>query len=629
MNDKKKGDITLNYCYADTLERFMIIKKSTWLKQVTDSFKIICGEAPSCSQIKSWDDSFEVLHDQLAIFAQNNPYVYIAFEYVLRFTSKKRPDVLLLSGNKLAILEFKRKGSELIEDRLQVEEYARKLYQYHLETSKMERIFPILVLSSDIDLPMYKSGIAYVVSKKDLGKIVEMQMKDLEQIKDASSWLNSKYAETPTVIEYSLAKKNKVQLPEYEIVRKAGVEDAEKCLKRQIVTAYRERKHIIAFVNGVPGSGKTLLGVDLAYDSYDKENGIHSTFVSGNGPLVAVLQDVLGDTFIKNIHIYLDQFTEDQAPEFNYNVCIFDEGQRTWTAKQRAKKGKRRGNISEAQLFVEMVDTHVDWCFVLVLIGDGQEINTGEENGIELWKQAIDNSRNQWEVLCSTSMEKYFFNNQFVQDDLRGKLTLVNSLRPNGSRIYSEAVNRLIAGETTNLKHQFDKATKLYPIFLTRDIEKAKNLCKHKYEGCAEKKYGLIASSQSIILPKYGVNNRYENTKQTRVYPAKWYNATSDSPFSCCSFNKPVTEFGCQGLELDMPIVCWESDLVWNGKTWDVYAAGKYGKYSVSGYRKEYRLNTYRVLMTRGRDGLVIYVPPEEELDKTYELLYSLGFEEL
>ena len=155
-------------------------------------------------------------------------------------------------------------------------------------------------------------------------------------------------------------------------------------------SAQREKKYVLALVNGVPGSGKTLLGIDLAYGVNDPKSNINSTYMSGNGPLVAVLQDALdSDAFVKNIHVYLDQYTEDGAEDFNYNVCIFDEGQRTWTQQQRKNKKKKRPEMSEASLMIELIDQRLDWCFLLVLFGDGQEINAGEDNGLQLWKNAI------------------------------------------------------------------------------------------------------------------------------------------------------------------------------------------------------------------------------------------------
>ena len=618
----------MNYCYANTLGNFIKTTKESWLREITCSFREMCNENASESQIKSWDDCFDVLQEQLIDLANANPNIYIIFEYVLRYTSGKRPDVILLSQEGIVILEFKRKEMVLLSDRIQVEEYARKLYNYHSGCHSMSFITPVLVLSSSRDFEMYKEGIANIIPSNRISEITE-KLKSATPLVNAMEWINARYSETPSVLEYSRAKKEGMVLPEYEVVRKAGIADAEACIKDQVKNARENTKFIIAFVNGVPGSGKTLLGVDLAYDSYNEDLGIHSSFMSGNGPLVAVLQDALDDGFIKNIHIYLDQYTEDGAPEFNSNVCVFDEGQRTWTASQRQAKRKAMPEKSEAELFIEMVSVRVNWCFLLVLIGDGQEINSGEENSIQQWKDAIIQDNHNWEILCPPNLEAMFSGYTIIQDERRGKLELKNTLRSNSANSFSIAVNNLVDGNVENARVYFNRSKKLYPMFVTRDINNAKSFCRTYYEGINDKKYGLIASSQAIILNNYGVDNSYESTKQTRAFPAKWYNEPSTSSLSCCALDKPVTEFGCQGLELDMPIVCWEKDFIWDGSNWLVYASGRNGRYSPAGQKRQYRINAYRVLLTRGRDGLIVFVPGDRELDKTYALLKSLGFEDI
>lgn len=618
------------YCYANTLSKFMQVTKELWMESMQDNIKAICNEPASESQIESWDDCFDVLKKELAMYAAANPDVYIIFEYVLRYTSRKRPDVILLSKDQLIILEFKRKNSPLLDDRAQTEEYARNLYLYHGGSSKMKSITPMLVLTYTDVIETHKEGIAYIVSKGHLAEAVEKFMINPEPMENINGWIEASYRNLPSIIEAAKAKKDKIELPEYEIVRKAGISDAEKCLEAHVRAAQREKKYVLALVNGVPGAGKTLLGIDLAYGTYNTELNINSAYMSGNGPLVAVLQDALdSDTFVKNIHVYLDQYTDDGAEDFNYNVCIFDEGQRTWTAQQRAKKGKKRPEMSEASLMVELIDKRVDWCFLLVLVGTGQEINAGEENGLQLWKDAIKKSRHKWEVLCPPSLDDQYADCKIIEDELREKLSLVNSLRSNCSTMLSSAMNCLIAGQVDEARRLYAHCKKLYPIYITKNLNKAKEFCKEHYKDDETKKYGFIASSQELILPDYGVDNSYNSTKQTRTFPARWYNAPVDSNLSCCAFSKTVTEFGCQGLEIDMPIVCWEGDFIWNGTSWDTYNAWQRNRNRATGIKREYRLNTYRVLLTRGRDGMIIFVPPVNDLDITYNMLVSIGFEEI
>ncbi len=433
-------------------------------------------------------------------------------------------------------------------------------------------------------------------------------------------------------MEAAKAKKDKIELPVYEKVRKAGIYDAERCLENQVRIAQKEKKHVLALVNGVPGAGKTLLGIDLAYGAYNAELNTKSAYMSGNGPLVAVLQDALdSDTFVKNIHVYLDQYTDDGAKDFDFNVCIFDEGQRTWTAAQREKKKKKRPEMSEAALMIELIDNRVDWCFLLVLVGDGQEINAGEENGLELWKKAIKKSKWEWEVLCPPNMDEYYSECKIISDPLRGKLTLGSSLRSNCASNLSNSINALISGDISTAKLLYDKCKALYPIYITKELDKAKDFCRNHYKKDDDKKYGLLASSQSFVLPNYGVNNTYSNTVQTRTYPAKWFNSPKNDPhhLSCCWLEKPVTEFGCQGLEIDIPIVCWDRDFLWDGNSWQLKAQFNGREYIPRNAARNYRINTYRVLLTRGRDGMIIFVPSLTEFQKTYDLLKAVGYEEL
>lgn len=618
----------MKYCYANTLSEFMNVSKEVWINSLQNNIKIICNESASKSQIESWNDCFDVLKEELRDFANKNPNIYIIFEYVLRYTSKKRPDVILLSKDQLVILEFKRKDSSLLVDRIQTEEYARNLFLYHGLSSEMKRIIPMLVLTHTDAIETHKEGIAYITSKRHLAKAIETYMIEPEPMINVDDWINAPYRILPNVIESFKAKKDKVKLPEYEIARKVGISSALECLENHVNSAQREKKYVLALVNGVPGSGKTLLGIDLAYGVNDPKSNINSTYMSGNGPLVAVLQDALdSDAFVKNIHVYLDQYTEDGAEDFNYNVCIFDEGQRTWTQQQRKNKKKKRPEMSEASLMIELIDQRLDWCFLLVLFGDGQEINAGEDNGLQLWKNAITNSNNNWEVLCPPNLDSEYAGCKVIKDPLRKNLTLEKSLRSNCSVNLSKTIDLLIDGRTNEAKISYMSCKKLYPVYITRDLDIAKQFCKNYYKNNESKKYGLIASSQELILPNYGVDNSYNATKQTRIFPAKWYNESVNSDLSCCSLKQTVTEFGCQGLEIDMPIVCWENDFIWNGQNWDTYTASKRKRSIATGIKRQYRLNTYRVLLTRGRDGMIIFVPPVYDLDSTYDMFVEIGFE--
>ena len=193
----------------------MNIEKPVWMKQMQDNIKEICEKA-SDAQIEAWEDCFDVLREELKEFAIINPDIHIIFEYVLRYTSHKRPDVLLLSEEKLAILEFKRKNSVLIDDRIQTEEYARNLYLYHSETRRMKSIVPILMLTHTDKIETYKEGIVHIVSKGHLASMLESSMTELKPILEYRKWTDAEYRILPTIVEAARAKKDMIELPDNE-----------------------------------------------------------------------------------------------------------------------------------------------------------------------------------------------------------------------------------------------------------------------------------------------------------------------------------------------------------------------------------------------------------------------------
>jgi hypothetical protein len=179
---------------------------------------------------------------------------------------------------------------------------------------------------------------------------------------------------------------------------------------------------------------------------------------------------------------------------------------------------------------------------------------------------------------------------------------------------------------------KFEQAAELMPLliqdgfdaYLTRDIELAKNYCRDRYQTELEKRYGLLASSRARNLTQYGADNDYLATKKLKI--GAWYVAPADSPLSCCALEDVATEFSCQGLELDFPIVAWGNDLIWRTceetplATWSTSTRQKNVRDPL-----RLRLNSYRVLLTRGRDGFIIFVPPESKMNSTFEALKRSG----
>jgi DUF2075 family protein len=304
------------------------------------------------------------------------------------------------------------------------------------------------------------------------------------------------------------------------------------------------------------------------------------------------------------------------------NVIVFDEAQRAWDAEYMMhKKGHHE---SEPSLLVAIGDRVPDWCSLVGLVGDGQEIHAGEEGGIGQWAEAI-RSRNagSWMVHCPTRMGKSFVGLPVVLDD---RLDLTKSLRSRQAERLHDWVAALLDGDL-RAAARLAQSIRIgaFPLYLTRDLEEAKSYVLGRYEDDPEARYGIIASSRTqSFLPKFGIDTSWPGTR--RVKTARWYNQARGEAGSGCNFEEVVTEFACQGLEVDMPIVAWGNDLTWNGHEWA--AKRPRGGYPLED-PEQLRRNAYRVLLTRGRDGLVVFVPDDPSLDSTELALLAAGVQPL
>ena len=207
---------------------------------------------------------------------------------------------------------------------------------------------------------------------------------------------------------------NNEPLPNIRRVNSTGIPQAIECLSEIAEDAKENNKHVIAFVTGVPGAGKTFLGLQYVYDIC-KDNGlVNSVYLSGNGPLVEVLTDALkSKVFVKDLHTVVNEFLQHKALDFKKNIIVFDEGQRAWDVKQMAEKGKSRTE-SEPDVIVRLCEERLDWCVLLILVGEGQEIYKGENSGIEQWNNALNKGDKYWEVVCPDKLVSVFEEDQQI-----------------------------------------------------------------------------------------------------------------------------------------------------------------------------------------------------------------------
>ena len=598
-------------CYADSIANFDKTNEKDFMQTIRRNFKEEHVLKLEPEQIYAWLDSYRVM-EKISL----DPNINIIFEYVLPYEGGRRPDVILLSKELVIVLEFKMKNRVKEEDIDQVSAYARDLREYHYETRDKE-VIPILVLTKTTNLNKEINNVICIsddLLQNTLDKIYTENITPTP----LGIWINSKYEPLPTIVDAAKTFMKNEELPNIRRVNSTCIPQTLENLKELTDYARENKKHAIAFVTGVPGSGKTYLGLQYVYEI----EKVNSVYLSGNGPLVDVLTDALESrVFVRSLHTIIDEYLRSGAYDFKTNVIVFDEGQRAWDNKQM--ENKHKGKLSEPEVMIKLCEERLDWCVLLILVGEGQEINTGENSGIKLWNKAINNGKKDWDIVCPPNLYSYFENESLIDNIDNSSLNLTISLRSHLSGTVSQFVNYFIDGDLDNASKLSDSIfAEGYSMYCTRDLEAAKSYCKERYEEEPNKKYGLIASSKSRILPKYGMDNRFE---ATRINYGKWFNNPSNDPKSCCALNKVVTEFGVQGLELDMPIIGWEDDMLWNGHEWKKYIQ----KEDEDSERNTYRRNTYRVLLTRGRDGFIVFVPNERKLDPVYDILKEVGIKEL
>ena len=599
-------------CYVDTIANFNKENERDFINKVKSTFLEEHLVDLSDSQINAWADSFRVMQN-----LNLNPNLNIIFEYVLPYESGRRPDIILLSNDHVVILEFKMKNEVKYEDIDQVKAYARDIREYHYE-SRDKEVIPLLVLTRTTRLHEEINNIT-CISGDNLQDVLDNIFTDEITDFDANYWIAFKYEPLPTIVEAARTFMKNEHLPNIRRVNSAGIPQAIENLKDLTEYARDNQKHIIALVTGVPGAGKTYLGLQYVYD-IEKDG---SVYLSGNGPLVEVLTDALkSKNFVRNLHTVINEYRRTGAPDFDKNIIVFDEGQRAWDSEQMA--AKRKDNRSEPDIMIELCENRLDWCVLLILVGEGQEIYNGENSGITLWDTALKNSKFDWEIACPSKLDQYFINHKLIDDIEKDSFDLTVSLRSHLSGTVSKFVNYLMAGEIEKASKLSDEINKEdYGMYVTRDLDEAKDYCRQRYAKEPAKQFGLIASSKSQVLRKFDMMNDFKSTRRVNV--AKWFNAPADDPQSCCALTDVVTEFAIQGLELDMPIIGWETDMIWNGNEWEKFKKNEDENSDANTYRR----NSYRVLLTRGRDGFIVFVPPVNKLDSVYELLLSVGIKEL
>jgi hypothetical protein len=571
---------------------------------------------------------------------------YIFFEFSIPRMGK-RVDVILLINGIVFVLEFKIGESGFPSYALeQVMDYALDLKNFH-QTSHDRPIVPVLVSTKAqgpiSPLNAHPDGV-YEPQKTNALQLSECLRTCLETIHadpiDPIAWQAGGYKPTPTIIEaaQALYRGHNVRDISRSDAGAKNLSETSDAIDRIIDDAREQQKKAICFITGVPGAGKTLAGLNIANRRLQLGLDEHSVFLSGNGPLVTVLREALvrdemtkdekrgkatrsAQAFIQNIHHFRDEYAGNNSIPPDH-VVVFDEAQRAWTREATAKFMKRKRGLydfsmSEPEFLISAMDRHPDWAVIVCLIGGGQEIHTGEAGLLE-WFQALRNHFPKWEVYLSGQITdtEYLKGQQpatvlpehrlFIDDSLH----LAVSNRSFRSEKVSTLVKSVLDLDQSRASILYSEVYGQYPIYLTREMHLARDWLRSQARG--SERYGLLASSGAIRLRPEGI------FVKAKIEVEHWFLDDRNDVRSSYVLEGVATEFDIQGLELDWTAIAWDADLRHNGKDWEFWSfeGSKWQKVREQ-TRQEYLVNSYRVLLTRARQGMIIFIPRGDDQDPT------------
>lgn len=623
------------------------------------------------TQKSAWQQEVDILKQVLSNFEGR-----IYFEYAIPRMGKY-VDVVLLIGPVIFVLEFKVGEKRFTSSALdQVYDYALDLKNFH-ESSHNHFVAPVLIPTEarvatpiDCSTPHGDKVLSPIRSTVDLlGETIEnvLRFAEADADIDPDVWESGRYCPTPTIIEAALAlyKGHSVRAISRNDAKAVNLSVTSDAIEKIITLSKEKSQKSICFVTGVPGAGKTLVGLDTATRHHDEADGFYSVFLSGNAPLVAILREALARdhvdkekehkrkvrkgvarskvrSFIQNVHHFRDEYLKDPRPPKDH-VALFDEAQRAWDLQRTRQfmRGMRRKNKildfnqSEPEFLISCLDRHPDWAVIVCLVGGGQEINTGEA-GISEWVESLNRSFPNWHIYISARLIDSEYAAEKVLEELNGRanvttnedLHLAVSMRSFRAENVSRLVKELLDLEAQNAKNTLAGLSSKYPIVITRDLNKAKHWLRSRARGT--ERYGIVVSSQAQRLKPHAIDVRFD------IDPIHWFLDGKEDVRSSYYLEDVATEFSVQGLELDWACVTWDADFRHAPEGWQHWSfVGDHWNHIKKAERQIYLKNAYRVLMTRARQGMVIVVPPgdvadptrkPEFYDPTFEYLRGVGF---
>ena len=598
----------------------------------------------------------------------------IIFEYdIVRLG--KRIDVILLIRHMVFSLEFKNgKTAFTAQDAQQAEDYALDIKNFHKESEDLY-VCPILIATNapeytkaqslghypDKQIHLQRENIDSLIPK--VSQITNKYGDDCPI--DFMKWFNSPYHPTPTIIAAAVEAYRSHDISQIAH-SEAGQDDIDKCeqvINEIVKYAETEHKKCICFVTGVPGAGKTLVGLDVVAKNLKNGKNNLSVYLSGNGPLVEVLREALKksarekgkvtketetaiNALIQSSYAFKKDCVKNQStpPE---RILIFDEAQRVWSQKKMTEKHEKdpEMSVSEPFLLYKIMDRHDDWAVMICLVGLGQDIYDGEVGITEWFRCGIEDYQN-WEMFFSSEIFTQAEDKEIIREEEikmirscprcheREGLHLKTSIRSFRADKQCQFVDALLNNNNLHAKQVYEQICEKYPIFITRDYSEAREWVRKNVRG--SQRCGVLACSSAQRLKPEGIY------VPTDIDVKNWFLAPTDDLRSSNKMEVVASEFKVQGLEIDWAVVCWDADLRRESATsWNYYSfKGTRWNRRNKDEQKRYLLNSYRVLLTRARQGMVIFVPQgvSPEIDETrdsvyydgiYEYLLSCGIKQL
>ncbi|MCE5278713.1 MAG: DUF2075 domain-containing protein [Planctomycetaceae bacterium] len=628
--------------------------------------------ATETTQTDAWQEEIAILTDVLTDYRGRGA---VFFEYSIPRLGR-RIDVVVIVDHVVFVLEFKVGEKDFAGHAIdQVWDYALDLKNFH-EPSHGCAIAPVLIptearrAATTIAMTPQNDRILQPIrsTRSHLGEVIKNVLSFVDgPAIDAAAWEQGRYHPTPTIVEAATAlyrghSVEEISRRDAEAINLTGTSN---CISDIISRAQGEKHKAICFVTGVPGAGKTLVGLDIANKHSDKDTELYSVFLSGNGPLVKILCEALArdkvrrqrekgnrlslgearstvKQFIQNVHHFRDDCLVDRLRPPIEHVAIFDEAQRAWDLEQTAKfmRNKKKVlnfDLSEPQFLISCLDRHNDWAVIVCLVGGGQEINTGEA-GISEWIESLQRAYPDWHVYVSPRLtDSEYAAGQALERikalrhvNYADELHLAVSMRSFRAEHVSLLVKQILDLEGDAARGTLAKIRSKYPLVVTRDVRTAKEWLRWKARG--SERYGIIVSSQAERLRPHAIHVK------APMDPVHWFLNPKEDVRSSYYLEDVATEFAVQGLELDWTCVTWDADFRYSDKGWQHWSFKRGHRWENirKSHRQMYLKNSYRVLLTRARQGMVIVVPngdPSDPTrrtayyDPTFEYLREVGFE--